>query len=133
MSQPEAERLYQRHFTAAEANGLLPTLAPVIERLRDAKDELTDEEMHAALGEAAPGNGGGEPGRTVGVAFLEVRKLLLALAEAGVVVKDIDRGLIDFPALLEGREVFLCWELGEDEVGFWHELDAGYPGRRPLD
>ena len=133
MSPPEAERLYQRHFTAAEANALLPTLAPLIERLRGAKEELTDEELHAALGDAAPGNGGGEPGRAVGVAFLEVRKLLLALGEAGVVVKDIDRGLIDFPALLEGREVFLCWELGEYEVGFWHELDAGYPGRRPLD
>ncbi len=133
MSRPEAERLYDRHFTAAEANSLLPTLAPLLERLRAAKDELTDEELHDALGEAAPGNGGGEPGQAVGVAFLEVRRLLVTLTEAGVVVKDIDRGLVDFPALLEDREVFLCWELGEDEVGFWHELDAGYGGRRPLD
>ena len=142
MSRPEADingghenrrRTYQRHFTAAEANAMLPTLAPILERLRDAKDELTDEELHEALGEAAPGNGGGDPGRKVGVAFLEVRRLLLTLGEAGVALKDIDRGLVDFPALRDGKEVFLCWELGEDEVAHWHELDAGYGGRRPLD
>jgi hypothetical protein len=133
VSEPEAERLYQRHFTAGEANAILPTLEPLLERLRAAKSELTDEELHEALGEAAPANGGGEPGRKVGVAFLEVRRLLLALADAGVVVKDIDRGLVDFPALRDGREVFLCWQLGEDEVAHWHELETGYGGRRPLD
>jgi hypothetical protein len=133
VSEPEAERLYQRHFTAGEANAILPTLEPLLERLRAAKSELTDEELHDALGEAAPANGGGEPGRKVGVAFLEVRRLLLALADAGVVVKDIDRGLVDFPALRDGREVFLCWQLGEDEVAHWHELETGYGGRRPLD
>jgi hypothetical protein len=133
VSEPEAERLYQRHFTAGEANAMLPTLEPLLERLRAAKSELTDEELHDALGEAAPANGGGDPGRKVGVAFLEVRRLLLALADAGVVVKDIDRGLVDFPALRDGREVFLCWQLGEDEVAHWHELETGYGGRRPLD
>jgi hypothetical protein len=133
VSEPEAERLYQRHFTAGEANAILPTLEPLLERLRAAKSELTDEELHDALGEAAPANGGGEPGRKVGVAFLEVRRLLLALADAGVVVKDIDRGLVDFPALRDGREVFLCWQMGEDEVAHWHELETGYGGRRPLD
>ncbi|MGH2923582.1 MAG: DUF2203 domain-containing protein [Solirubrobacterales bacterium] len=142
MSPPEADttgghedrrRAFQRHFTTAEANATLPTLRPLLEKLREAKDELTDEELHEALSESAPGNGGGEPGRAVGVAFLEVRRILVALTEAGVVVKDIDRGLVDFPALMEDREVFLCWELGEDEVAHWHEIDAGYRGRRPLD
>jgi hypothetical protein len=49
------------------------------------------------------------------------------------VVRDIDRGLIDFPAIRDGQEVYLCWELGEDRVAWWHELDAGYGGRQPLD
>ena len=53
-------------------------------------------------------------------------------AELEIVVRDIDRGLIDFPALHDGREVYLCWELGEERIGFWHELEAGYGGRRPL-
>ena len=104
----------------------------MLQRLRDARDLLTDEEAHNALTESAPTNGGGEAGTQVGEAFLEVRRLLLALEEAGIVVRDIDRGLIDFPAILDEREVYLCWELGEDEVGFWHDLDVGYRGRQEL-
>jgi hypothetical protein len=49
------------------------------------------------------------------------------------VVRDIGRGLIDFPSIRDGEEVYLCWELTEDRVSWWHELDAGYPGRQPLD
>ena len=121
-----------RHFTVEEANAALPGVKPVLQRLRDARDLLTDEDAHAALSEAAPTNGGGEPATQVGEAFLRVRALLLALQEADIVVRDIDRGLIDFPAILEQREVYLCWELGEDEVAWWHDLDSGYRGRQPL-
>jgi hypothetical protein len=122
-----------RHFTREEANATLEGLRPLLQRLRDAKDLLTDEEAHEALSDAAPGNGGGEPATQVGESFLEVRRLLAALQEAGIVIRDIDRGLIDFPALLDGREVYLCWQLGEDGVDHWHDLEAGYGGRQPLD
>jgi len=111
---------------------MLETLKPLLQQLREAKEELTDSEAHEALSEAAPGNGGGDPGHQVGGAFLEVRRLLVALEEAGIVLRDIDRGLIDFPALREGREIYLCWELGEDEVAHWHELESGFGGRAPL-
>jgi hypothetical protein len=127
------ERVYERHFTREQANALLPQLKALLRQLRDAKDELTDEEAHEVLSEAAAGNGGGEEGHQVGVAFLEVRRLLGTLEESGIVLRDIDRGLVDFPALLDGREVLLCWELGEDEVAFWHDLTSGYRGREPLD
>jgi hypothetical protein len=133
VSDEETELVHGRHFTRDEANALLPSLKPLLRQLRDAKDELTDEEVHSVLAEAAAGNGGGEQGRQVGVAFLEVRRLLETLEEAGIVLKDIDRGLVDFPALIDGREVYLCWELGEDEVGYWHDLSSGYRGRQPLD
>jgi hypothetical protein len=123
---------HQRHFTPEEANASLATVKPVLQKLRDAKDLLTEEEAHSALSDAAPTNGGGEPGTQVGTAFLEVRQLLLTLEEAGIMVRDIDRGLIDFPAMIDGREVYLCWELGEDEVAYWHDLDSGYRGREPL-
>ena len=132
MSEPRPARVHERHFTIEQANAALPTVKPLLQKLRDARDLLTDEEAHAALADAAPGNGGGEPGTQVGEAFLELRRLLLALQEAGIVVRDIDRGLIDFPAIIDGREVYLCWELGEDEVAWWHELDAGYRGRQGL-
>jgi hypothetical protein len=127
------ELVHQRHFTRAEANALLPQLTDLLNRLRYAKNELTDAEAHEALAEAAPINGGGEEGRQVGVAFLEVRRLLETIEQSGIVLRDIDRGLVDFPAMMDGREVYLCWELGEDDVGYWHDLDAGYGGREPLD
>lgn len=125
--------IHERHFTVAEADALLPTVAPMLAELRTARDRLTDREAHEALAEAAPGNGGGNRGRAVGDAFLEVRRLLAGLAELGIVVRDIDRGLIDFPAIRDDREVYLCWERGEQGIGFWHELESGYSGRRPLD
>jgi hypothetical protein len=125
--------VHERHFTREEANSLLPQLTPMLGQLHEAKDDLTDTEAHEALSEAAPTNGGGEEGKQVGVAFLEVRRLLETIEQAGIVLRDIDRGLVDFPAMLDGREIYLCWELGEDEVAFWHELETGYGGREPLD
>jgi len=133
LSEAPTERVHERHFTPEQANAAIEALAPLLERLRAAKDDLTDEEAHQLLADAAPTNGGGEPGRKVGVAFLEVRGILEAIERGGVILRDIDRGLIDFPAIHEGQEVYLCWELGEEEVAFWHDISSGYGGRRPLD
>jgi hypothetical protein len=127
------ERSFERYFTRDEANALLPRLKPLLRQLRDAKDELTDEDAHEVLSEASATNGGGDEGRQVGIAFLEVRRLLETIEESGIVLRDIDRGLVDFPALMDGQEILLCWELGEDEVSFWHDLSSGYRGRQPLD
>ena len=129
--QPHA--LHERHYTREEANALLPKVNPLLRKLREAKDLLTDAEAHEVLADAAPGNGGGGEGVQVGESFIEVRTLLETLNEAEIVVRDVDRGMIDFPSILEGREVYLCWELGEDSVDYWHELDGGYSGRQPLD
>ncbi|HSD23792.1 MAG TPA: DUF2203 domain-containing protein [Solirubrobacterales bacterium] len=132
MTDEGTELVHERHFTPEEANALLPQLTALLTQLREARDELTDAEAHEALAEAAPTNGGGEEGHQVGVAFLEVRRLLETVEQAGIVLRDIDRGLVDFPALIDGREVYLCWEIGEDEVGYWHDLEGGYGGREPL-
>ncbi len=133
MTDEGIELVHERHFTLEEANELLPQLTTLLTRLREAKDDLTDTEAHEALSEAAPTNGGGEQGRQVGVAFLEVRQLLETVERAGIVLRDIERGLVDFPALMDDREIYLCWELGEDEVAYWHELEGGYGGREPLE
>jgi hypothetical protein len=125
--------IHDRHFTVEEANAVIERVGPMLEALRDAKTELLDDEAREALGEAAPGDGGGDPGRQVGEAFLEVRRILVELTEAGIVVRDVDRGLIDFPSLRDGREVYLCWQLGEERVGWWHDLESGFGGRQPLD
>ena len=123
---------HERHYTLEQANAALPWVAERIERLREAQALLTEKEARDALSEAAPGNGGGEPGQVVSEGFLALRSGLAELEAMEIVLRDLDRGLVDFPALREGREVYLCWVEGEDEIGFWHELEAGYAGRQPL-
>jgi hypothetical protein len=126
-------RQHERHYSLQEANAALPRVAELLETLRGASEQLGDREAREALGESAPGNGGGEPGRTVSEGFLALREAMLELREREIVLRDLGRGLVDFPSLREGREVYLCWEEGEDEIAFWHEPDAGFVGRRPLE
>jgi hypothetical protein len=123
---------HERHYTLEQANAALPWVTERIERLREAQALLTEKEARDALSEAAPGNGGGEPGQVVSEGFLALRSGLAELEAMEIVLRDLDRGLVDFPALREEREVYLCWVEGEDEISFWHELEAGYAGRQPL-
>ena len=125
--------IHDRHFTVEEANAAIERIGPMLEKLRDAKAGLLDEEAREALSEASPTNGGGDPGRQVGEAFLEIRRILVELNEAEIVVRDVDRGLIDFPSIREGEEIYLCWQLGEERVAWWHDLESGFAGREPLD
>jgi hypothetical protein len=122
----------ERHYTVEQANAALDWVGERIARLRSARESLNDEEARAALTEAGPTNGGGQPGRVVSDAFVEMRTALVELQSMEVVLRDLDRGLVDFPSIRDGEEIFLCWEEGEDEIGYWHELDAGYGGRRAL-
>ena len=125
--------IHARHYTLEQASELLPRVAEIIERMRVARNQLGDREARDALSDAGPTNGGGAPGRTVSQGFLELRDSMIELRELEVVLRDLDRGLLDFPSLRDGREVYLCWEEGEDGIAFWHEPDAGFGGRRPLD
>jgi len=125
--------LHSRHYTLEEATELLPRVARLVERIRAARNRLGDREAREALSEAGPTNGGGSPGRTVSEGFLELRDSMTELRELEVVLRDLDRGLLDFPSLRAGREIYLCWLEGEDTIGFWHEPEAGFGGRRRLD
>jgi hypothetical protein len=125
--------LHSRHYSLEEASALLPELAALIEHMRSARDRLGDAEARAALAAAGGSNGGGQPGRTVSEGFLELRDAMIWLRDREIVLRDLDRGLVDFPTLREGAEVYLCWQEGEDEIAFWHEPETGFAGRRPLD
>jgi hypothetical protein len=125
--------IHGRHYSLEEASELLPRVVELIGRMRAARDRLGDREAREALSEAGPTNGGGDPGRTVSEGFLELRESMVELRELEVVLRDLDRGLLDFPALRHGREVYLCWQEGEDAIRYWHEPEAGFAGRRPLD
>ncbi len=123
---------HSRHYTLGEANAALGWVQDTLTALRSAREGLSDEEAREALAEAGPQNGGGDAGRVVSEAFLQLRDALARLQEAEIVLRDLDRGLIDFPAIRDDREVYLCWLEGEDEIGYWHDLEAGFAGREPL-
>jgi hypothetical protein len=121
-----------RHYTLEQASALLPWVTARLVAMRGARERLVDEEAREALAGSAPGNGGGRPGRQVGEAFLELQAEAGALEQREIQLRDLDRGLIDFPSLRDGREVYLCWVEGEPGIGFWHDLDAGFAGREEL-
>jgi hypothetical protein len=123
---------HSRHYSLDEATALLPRVTELLGTMRAARDRLGDAEARAALVAAGPTNGGGQPGRTVSEGFIELRESMLELRDREIVLRDLDRGLVDFPTLREDREVYLCWEEGEQEIGFWHDPGAGFAGRRPL-
>ena len=89
-------------------------------------------EVWSAL-EKSVGNGGNRSLSLLIQDFEQLDALVHSILELGVLIKDINIGLLDFPALREGREVYLCWQLGEGEIAFWHEVDSGYAGRQPID
>jgi hypothetical protein len=125
--------LHSRHYSLEEASALLPEVGALIQHMRSARDRLGDADARAALAAAGGSNGGGQPGRTVSQGFLELRDAMIWLRDREIVLRDLDQGLVDFPTLRGGAEVYLCWREGEDEIAFWHEPEAGFAGRRPLD
>jgi hypothetical protein len=123
---------HDRHFTLDEARAELPWVTEHLTRMRDARARLTDEDARHALAGGSVGNGGGAAGKQVGEAFLELQAAVAALDARGILLRDLNTGLIDFPSLRDGHEVYLCWIDGEDDITYWHELDVGYGGRQEL-
>jgi len=124
---------FQKHFSLEEARALLPQLRRTFREAHRAQKELTrhDVELGRRLSETGGDLGGAGPSELVRL-LVALNGLLQEVRMLGLVVKDVDRGLVDFPHLRDGREVFLCWELDEDDIEFWHELDTGYAGRERL-
>jgi hypothetical protein len=129
-----------RHFTPDEANAELEQVRPLVEQLVATRQEHAAAlERQEELERKIKGNGGGIPPAELGQATAEVdgiarrlARLVDEIAGHGAHVKDLDTGLIDFPALRRGETVLLCWQLGEDEIAWWHGVEDGFAGRRPL-
>ena len=83
--------------------------------------------------EKSAGNGGNRALSNMVQDFEKLDALVHSILDTGALVKDINIGLLDFPALRDGREVYLCWQLGEGEIAFWHEVEAGFAGRQSID
>ena len=120
----------EREFSAEEANRLLPGLAESLARIREARGVVLDGGER--IRRRASQNGGGAHGKGYWEALSTLRREVEALAGQGIILRDPESGLVDFPARREGRRVFLCWRVGEERVGFWHGPETGFTGRKPL-
>ena len=128
------------YFTREEAESLLPRNTPVVrevQRLRHA--QRTHEEVVAADRAKVLGNGHMPPDELrrhqvdSATAERQIAQLIEVVSELGILVKDLDTGLVDFPALRDGHEIYLCWQLGEPHIAWWHETSTGFSGRQPLE
>ncbi|HTI51375.1 MAG TPA: DUF2203 domain-containing protein [Planctomycetaceae bacterium] len=132
-----------KHFTIDEANHALPLVRAIVaDIVRQYRDITERKERLAQIQKSR-----GPKGRAAGDLYSEevaqveedlekevavLQEYIEELEKLGVEIKDLSRGLVDFRSMLDGREVYLCWLLGEEEVTHWHELDAGFAGRQSL-
>ena len=130
----------EQFYTVREANNKLPELTRLLYEMQALGLQLAElQGREIAVKEKIKTNGDHNPSEDVMLAqsarsLEETLQLAISqLSEWNIQLKDLQRGLVDFPARLEGRTVFLCWELGEEEIGFWHETDTGFSGRLPID
>jgi len=130
----------QRIFTPEEANAALAELRPVVERMVEHRRNLAAAQARQTeLVTRIAGNGGDLVPSDLREAAAAIEAEANALSacidlvnDAGVQIKSLEDGLLDFPARRGEEDVLLCWKLGEDEIGFWHGLDEGFAGRKPL-
>lgn len=123
---------FEKHYTLEEARALLPQVRSWLKRLNELRHELEryDKRLSSLMN---PGHDvGGDLVNTWIRALAGMQEVLAEFQKREIQIKDLERGLVDFPAIIGGREVFLCWEQDEEDIEFWHDLDTGYAGRERL-
>ena len=124
---------FAKHFTLAEARAALPALRQLFADAHQHRQRMQAAEQHLTAQVAKTGGDvGGQHAAILVTALTALNAQMQALHDLGIEIKDFDRGLVDFPHLRDGREVFLCWELDEEDIEFWHDIEAGYAGRERL-
>jgi Uncharacterized conserved protein (DUF2203) len=123
---------HERHYTVEQANAALPWVTERLERIRDALAILEEPEQADAFEQLESAQGGGYPGRPAAAAVLTLMGATTQLEALDIVLRDPRQGLVDFPSIRDGAEVYLCWRLDEQRVEWWHEPEAGFAGRQPL-
>ena len=129
---PAMPHHFRKHYSVREAKELLPQVEEWLEilvRLRDQLrklDQLLKDQLKTGV------DLGGQRVNEQARSIAKFQQALSEFRSREIQIKDLDRGLIDFPHLRDGKEAFLCWEKGEEDIGYWHELDAGFSGRKPL-
>lgn len=120
----------EKRYTVAEADALLPYLAPTLVELRERSEEAA--RIKEAMDTAAASNGGSSERKRWARVLARVDELFGKLNEWEVELRDLQTGLVDLPTVIDGRDAYLCWRLGEPNVAHWHSPEDGFRGRRPL-
>ena len=122
---------YNKHYTRDEARALLPQIRAWLAKLALDRERLNryEQQFHKQLTTC---DLGGKLVNSWVRLLADVNDLVEEFHSREIEIKDLDRGLIDFPAIIGGKEVFLCWEKDEEDIEYWHDLDSGYAGRAPL-
>lgn len=123
----------RRYFTLEQARAALDVIRPLLTEIMEIRQSILsrEPEVWPVVAKAA-GNGGSKVASQVAQEFGRLDQAVRAILATGALLKDVNTGLVDFPALHEDREIYLCWRYGEETIRFWHEMDAGFSGRQPL-
>lgn len=126
-------RQFTKHYSVAEARASLPLLRNHFAVIHSCRERMIKaENALQRLTEKTGGDVGGAAAGDLVRAMTELQRRIFHISKMGILIKDIERGLVDFPHLRNGEEVLLCWELEEDDIEFWHDLESGYAGRDRL-
>lgn len=123
---------FQKHYTRDEAQALLPQLRQWLADLNRLREDVERYDTRLSGLNTEGQDTGGETVNKRIRALAAMQEILAELQHRQIFIKDLSRGLVDFPAFIGGREVFLCWESDEDQIEFWHDLETGYGGREKL-
>ena len=123
---------FKKHYTRDEARALLPRVREWLNKLGALREQIVqcDKVLSELLGQGK--DVGGETVNRSVRALAAFKEVVMEFQARQIQIKDLDRGLIDFPAIIGGKEVFLCWEQDEEDIEFWHDLESGYAGREKL-
>lgn len=126
------ERRFRKHYSVEEARALLPQIREWLKemhQLRRSLKQLDERLKHLVAGGV---DAGGDSVNARVRLLADLQRVIQEFGRREIQIKDLERGLIDFPALIGDKEVFLCWEEEDDDIEFWHDLDSGYAGRERL-
>ena len=124
---------FTKHYTRDEARALLPQIREWLATLNRLRAEVERYDQRLSGLNAEGQDTGGETVNNWIRALAGMQEILAGFQQRQIFIKDLTRGLVDFPAILGGKEVFLCWESDEDDIEFWHDLESGYGGREKLE
>ena len=123
-----------RYFTLPEANEALVSIRPWMDEIQTIRSEILVHQPEIwSVMEKSAGNGGNPTLSRLVKTFDRLDALIHNIQDTGVIIKDINTGLLDFPAIKDEREVYLCWKHGEGDIAFWHEIEDGFAGRQSID